>query len=158
MQLTYPPIAVSTGKNSWAYCSSLGKEKYSIALLLDLQIRHLGYLVAQRVTSYQLMQLISLCQRGLLCCILSLQSLNHLYFVVVEWVLTFEFQFGKAGSRQNNIIDCTRYCSSRFLHCLTSSFFFNFVLMLPIAWLSYHGLSYYEWYICILLQPLNIHK
>ncbi|KAB5532260.1 hypothetical protein DKX38_018988 [Salix brachista] len=34
--------------------------------------------------------------------------LNHMYFVAVELVLTFEFWFGKVGSKQNNIIDCTR--------------------------------------------------
>ncbi|KAB5532278.1 hypothetical protein DKX38_018948 [Salix brachista] len=27
---------------------------------------------------------------------------------VLEWVLTFEFWYGKVGSKQNNIIDCTR--------------------------------------------------
>ncbi|KAG6754371.1 hypothetical protein POTOM_042410 [Populus tomentosa] len=44
----------------------------------------------------------------------------------VEWVLTFEF---KVGSKQSNIIDCTRL-------------------------LNFLGLSY-EWDMCILLMPLN---
>ncbi|KAG5223395.1 proteasome alpha type (20S proteasome alpha B) (proteasome endopeptidase complex) [Salix suchowensis] len=29
--------------------------------------------------------------------------------IKVEWVLTFEFWYGKVGSKQNNIIDCTRF-------------------------------------------------
>ncbi|KAL3575635.1 hypothetical protein D5086_023736 [Populus alba] len=45
---------------------------------------------------------------------------------VMEWVLTFEF---KVGSKQSNIIDCTRL-------------------------LNFLGLSY-EWDMCILLMPLN---
>jgi len=45
--------------------------------------------------------------------------IEHAYFVAVEWVLTFEFWFGKVGRKQNNIIDCRRFylffCSSAFL-------------------------------------------
>jgi len=85
----------------------LRKIKIRHSSVLGFEIRHLGYLVAQRATSYKLLQLISLCQKGLLCSTFFLTVLNHAYFVAVEWVLTFEIWFAKVGSKQNNIIYCT---------------------------------------------------
>lgn len=114
LQYTYP-IAVPTEKRREAcFHFSRRRKIYHIPVSLNLEIRNICLLNKPLLASCNLISAKELpCWNmfSLFVC-LSLYSLKFFYSLAVEWVLIFEFWFEKVGSKQNNIIDCTRYQST----------------------------------------------